>query len=284
VTPKFEIGYQADPDNLYYVSASKGYRVGGGDAPVPIPECTADLTSIGLTSTPTTYKSDSLWSYEVGAKNRMANQLQLESSAYFIDWSNIQQQVFLPNCDFKYVANLGSLHSKGFDTNIQYQPIEPVLLRAAIGYNDSKYVDSVYPGVVHGTGANSVIVSKGDTIDSPPWVTTLTARFTTPIKGGGARVYGQTDFVYRTRNNGIMAFSDPNSLSYDASLPRMSAQHVLGLRAGVRFASFDISIFSTNVTNSTATVFLLHDSLTSPLFKDVGIEPRVIGLTLIYHQ
>lgn len=284
MTPKFELGYQADTGNLYYGSVSKGYRVGGGDAPVPLPQCAADLARIGLTGTPETFRSDSLWSYEVGAKNSLGNKFRIESSAYFINWSNIQQQVFLPNCDFKYVANLGSLHSKGFDLNVQYQPIDPLVLGAAIGFNDSKYTNNVYPGAVHGTGANSVIVSKGDTIDTPPWTATLTSHLTFPALGGASHVYFNSDFVYRTRNTGVLAASDPSSLSYDPRLPRMSMQHILGVRAGLVFRNLDVSFFSTNVTNSTATTFSLHDSLTSPLFKNVGIEPRVVGLTFIYRQ
>jgi iron complex outermembrane recepter protein len=284
VTPKFELGYQADPGNLYYTSISKGYRVGGGDAPVPLPECSADLASIGLTKTPDTYSADSLWSYEVGAKNRIGDQFRIESSAYFIDWRNIQQQVFLPNCDFKYVANLGSLHSQGFDMNIQYQPVDPLVLGAAIGYNDSKYTQNVYPGAIHGTGPNSVIVSKNDTIDAPPWTVTLISHLAFPTSGPVSHVYFNSDFVYRTRNNGVLASSDPNSLSYDPRLPRMSMEHILGVRAGLTLGNLDLSIFSTNVTNSIATTFTLHDSLTGPLFKQVGIEPRVVGLTFIYRH
>ena len=97
-------------------------------------------------------------------------------------------------------------------------------------------------------------------------------------------MYVDSDFVYRTRNNGVLASSDPNSLSYDPRLPRMSMQHILGVRGGITFGNLDLSIFSTNVTNSTATTFTLHDSLTSPLFKQVGIEPRVVGVTFVYRQ
>jgi iron complex outermembrane recepter protein len=285
VTPKFELGYQADEANLYYTSIAKGYRVGGGDAPVPLPQCTADLATIGLTSTPKTYNSDSLWSYEIGAKNRLLNnRLRVESSAYFIDWSNIQQQVWLPNCAFKYVANLGSLHSKGADLTVEYQPLDPLVVSAAIGYNDSKYAENVYPSALERTGPNSVIVSKDDAIDTPPWTATLTSHLTFPVPGSGSHVYQDSDFVYRSRRGGMLATSDPASLSYDPRLPRMSVQHVLNLRSGLRYQNLDVSVFCTNVSNSTATTFSFHDSLTSPLFKDAGIQPRVVGLTFIYRK
>jgi iron complex outermembrane receptor protein len=34
-TPKASLSYQADPNNLFYASVSKGFRVGGGNAPLP---------------------------------------------------------------------------------------------------------------------------------------------------------------------------------------------------------------------------------------------------------
>jgi outer membrane receptor protein involved in Fe transport len=284
-TPKVALDYQMDSRNLFYASVAKGYRVGGGDAPVPIPQCSADLNTIGLTGTPETYRSDSLWSYEVGAKNRLFDdRLRLDSSVYFIDWKNIQQQVFLPNCNFKWVANLGELHSRGFDLEAQLRPIQQLTAGAAVGYNKSDYLGNVYPGVVPGTGPNSVIVSKGDTLDSPPWSVTLLSRLTLPVRESGTRVYFDAHYIFRTRNNGTLAFSDPASLSYDPRLPRMSAQRVLDLRAGVTLGDWDISLFSNNVTNSTATTFSLHDSLTSPLFKNVGITPRVYGLTVVFRN
>ncbi len=282
VTPKFALDYQADRNNLYYVSAAKGYRIGGGDAPVPLPECSADVARVGLTGTPTTYNSDSLWSYEVGAKNRLfGGRMSLDSSAYYIDWSNIQQQVFLPNCDFKYVANLGSLNSEGFDVQAQYELTRALTLGVAVGYNDEHYSNNVYPGATRETGPNSVIVSKNDTIDNPPWDVTATSHYNFTLPGGRP-AYFDADYVFRSRNSGTIASSDPNSLSYDPQLPRMSEQNVVDLRLGVKFKRFDLSLFSTNVTNSQALTFSLHDSLTSPLFKDVGIRPRVVGLTLVY--
>jgi len=284
VTPKFALEYQADPNNLYYASASEGYRIGGGDAPVPIPECSADLASIGLSGTPTTFNSDSLWSYEAGAKNRlMGGRLRLDGSVYYITWQNIQQQVFLPNCDFKYVANLGSLTSKGFDLQADWQALDNLTLGLAVGYNDSRYNSNVYPGVAHGTGPNSVIVSRNDTIDNPPWNVTFTSHYTFTAPNDWP-AYFDAAYAFRSRSTGAIASSDPASLSYDPRLPRMGEQNLLDLRLGVKVHDIDLSVFATNVTNSQALTFSLHDSLTSPLFKDVGIRPRVVGVTAIYRR
>jgi len=83
------------PENLVYATAAKGFRTGGANPAIPA-RCDADLASLGYTSAPDSYKSDSVWSYEVGSKNRlMGGRLRLESSIFDVKWSGIQQQVIL---------------------------------------------------------------------------------------------------------------------------------------------------------------------------------------------
>jgi len=114
VTPKFGATYQFDDRNLVYFSAAEGYRVGGVNAPVGA-ICQAGLTADGFSEVPPTYASDSLWSYELGSKNRMfGDRLEVSASGYHVDWSNIQQLVQLP-CGAAFDANLGIATSNGFD-------------------------------------------------------------------------------------------------------------------------------------------------------------------------
>jgi iron complex outermembrane receptor protein len=61
VTPKFGLSYQADPNDFYYFSAAKGYRIGGAQ-PQLISLCNTELASLGYAKSPTSYQSDSLWS------------------------------------------------------------------------------------------------------------------------------------------------------------------------------------------------------------------------------
>src|SRR3546814_7141991 len=55
------------------IYAAKGFRTGGGNTAVPAAFCATDLTALGLAEVPQTYKSDSVWSYEVGAKKANGN-------------------------------------------------------------------------------------------------------------------------------------------------------------------------------------------------------------------
>src|SRR5678816_1052661 len=96
--------------------SSKGFRVGGANAPVPYEPCKADLQDLGLEKSPDSYKSDTVKSWELGAKNNLFDQkLQLASSIYHITWSGIQQFVYLSSCGIQFTGNLGEATSRGFD-------------------------------------------------------------------------------------------------------------------------------------------------------------------------
>jgi len=106
VTPKAGIEWQVDPKNLYYFTYSKGFRPGGGNASIPYDPtfqnpnigCTQDFLNLGLKNgAPATYKSDSVQSFEVGAKNNIDNRIRLASSIYYIKWNNIQESVVPPS-------------------------------------------------------------------------------------------------------------------------------------------------------------------------------------------
>ena len=77
INPKFEADYHLTPDDMVYVNAAKGFRPGGLVPSVPAgtpgtgTDCVAALQQVNpnITIADTrSYKSDSLWSYEIGTK------------------------------------------------------------------------------------------------------------------------------------------------------------------------------------------------------------------------
>ncbi len=73
---------------------------------------------------PGQYCSDSLWSYELGSKNSFFDHtLAINASIFYIDWTNIQQNVYLPTCGEQFTANLGKAKSEGGDLEILYRPL-----------------------------------------------------------------------------------------------------------------------------------------------------------------
>ncbi len=99
--PKFNLSYTFDPNLMVYGTVSNGSRPGGGDAVYPTtgaiwaPAFAAYNFSNG--KWPSTYGSDSIWSYEIGEKARFFDRrLTVNASLYYEDWNNIQLEAY-PN-------------------------------------------------------------------------------------------------------------------------------------------------------------------------------------------
>ena len=287
VTPKFNLAWQADRNNLFYATASKGFRVGGGNASLPNGgtggvQCRAQIQQAGLNDAPATYSSDSLWSYEAGSKNKLfGNRMQIDASAFYIDWSNLQQNVLLP-CQFGYTANAGSARSQGFDVQVQVEPTQGLTVGASVGYVDAEYTSTVYPGPIAGSGPNSRIVSRGDKIDNPPWTVVLNGRYDFDLYEH--KLYVNADYTYRSRISGRSPIQDPLSLTYDAAIPTLPSNDQLNLRVGTVIKNIDASIFVNNATNSHQVVYFRHDYPGDPLMKDATFRPLTIGVTLTYRN
>ena len=91
VTPHFGVSWEATRNYLFYFSAAKGYRAGGVNAPASLGNCATQLAQLGTDQTPASYNSDSVWSYEGGAKLRLfGGHAQINSSLFRIDWKDPQ--------------------------------------------------------------------------------------------------------------------------------------------------------------------------------------------------
>ena len=92
--PKFNLSYEYSKDLTSYISVAEGFRPGGGNAAYPTTGVWASAFS-GMNYTsgkwPSTYNSDSVWSYEVGSKSRwLGRRLMINTSLYYEDWKDIQ--------------------------------------------------------------------------------------------------------------------------------------------------------------------------------------------------
>jgi iron complex outermembrane receptor protein len=281
LTPRFIVSYQIDPDNMVYASAAKGFRLGGVNRGVPVTTagCRAGLQSLGYEAAPSTFNSDSLWSYEIGAKNRLANgRVRLAASAYHIDWKNIIRTVNVQGCGFAFFANLGKAESRGFDLQADFAPVDGLTLTALVGYNDAEYTETI-----RAANATSDVVTSGHTLGGNPWSLALSAQyeFEGPM---GLDSYARADFDYRSRNDGLTPQFDPRNTSYDALLNPDPATYSVRLRAGVKYGGADLSAFVNNATNYTPVVGLGHGSRTGQIWTGNPIRPVTAGVTVTYRR
>jgi iron complex outermembrane recepter protein len=307
VTPKVVLAWQPDRDNLVYVSAAKGYRVGGANGDVgnicdtPYAGGLGDLTRLGLPigpdgkrHVPGQYNSDSLWSYELGAKNTLLDhRLQINSSFFYIDWSNIQQSVYLLSCGEQLFLNLGHARSVGGDVDIIYKPVDRLKLELTAAYVSAKFTRTSCAGLLTFNGSQcsssdgsilaSPIASKDDVLPGAPWNFTAAAEWTFATISGRAP-YLRIDYSYATAQTGLLPVQNPNDASSDATLPGLPSTSNLALRGGLRFGGFDVSLFAQNLTDTHPILFKSRD-LPAPsddLYFERGVRPRTIGISAAY--
>ncbi len=257
-TPKGVISYDLSSTSMIYASAAEGFRDGGVNRPVPIPLCSADLAGLGLTQAPAAYKSDKLWSYEVGAKTRaLQDSLVLSGALFDIHWNNIQTDIVLPTCTFDIKDNIGSAESKGVELEATQRFLDRVTVTLGGNYTSAKIVEPV----------TLLGVEKGDRVPGvPDYSFSAAVEYTQPLTGG-SRGSVRTNAQWIGPSQGTIIHGDP-----DFDRP---AYFVMGASAGIRWEKFDVSLFITNLLDE-------HKAIQRPNIADVEygvtVQPRTYGI------
>ncbi|MEP7004728.1 MAG: TonB-dependent receptor [Sphingomonas bacterium] len=284
LTPKFGISFQADRNNLFYASASKGVRGPGVSPPVGA-NCIADAAAIGFDPFATLdVKPDSIWSYEVGSKNRLfGGKVAIDGSAYHIDWKNVQTLFALPQCTIQTALNLGSAKIDGFDLAVSVKPAAGLTVGGSVSYIHARYTTPIFgPGDPNIPNAPNVIIRPaGEPFPLvAPWTIALNVEYEHQV--GNAQLYGRTDLSLTSH----VTKPVPHTPLYDPTLPRSPSTSQLDLRIGSRFKlssgkDLDLSVFVNNVTNSMPLLALFHENPASTYYRAGTFRPRTVGVTLI---
>jgi iron complex outermembrane recepter protein len=303
-TPKVSVAYQMDLNNLFYATYAKGFRVGGGNAPLP-PYCDSDLTTAGYPGpeyAPLKYKSDSTNSYEIGAKNNFGPALRVASSVYYTKWQNIQQNIYVAGaCGLQFIDNVGTAVAKGFDMQAEIAA-GPMHFDVAIGYTDAQYSadSSPHPNLSHKGDA----ISGQAAIDyapglNPPWDVALGAEYEFRIRGYDSFV--RFDYQYASSNPWPSTLQDPSSHQFIPNTYTLSSSTYMQMRAGMVIGGWTAALFVDNLANShTVTNYALgqYDAYRPPLLANGNghcttepcsvqqnqytFRPRTIGVSVSY--
>jgi len=258
-TPKFALTYDVNSDATVYAVAEKGFRLGGAGAPLPA-SCGASLATYGVSGADNSYDSDSLWSYEGGAKLRLlGDRLSINADGFFIDWSNIQQSLYLPSCGYLATVNAGDARSYGAELETTVQVTQGL----AVGFSgsvDNAKITTAAPG----TGA-----ANGDwLLGVPKYNVTAYIDERHPITSalGG---YFHTDVDRIGSSYGSFDNTDP-----DYARP---AYTTVNMNLGVTAGRFDVSLFARNLFDNDTII-----QRPALLFINQGIvqRPRTVGLSV----
>ena len=272
--PRAVLSYQADFNNLFYASFSKGFRIGGANAAVPFPQCPQVV--------PPTYKSDYVQAYEIGAKNTFLNgRIQVDTSVFHNVWDNIQQFISLSCGPFGYSVNAGSAASNGFDLSLRSILVpDRVRLNLNVSYVDAYYTTNAYDAFGH------ILVGKNDKVGilpqvNAPWNVNASINYDYPLQTG-EKVYAQAEGNYSSRSPGPFITQLVNSTNtYPLATPDPPT-HLYNARVGYMRNHIDTKFFVNNVFNSTPWLSKYQGYSISNLLTYTTFRPRTIGLTVTY--
>lgn len=184
--PKFVVSYALPGSGTIYASAAKGFRVGGSLGRLP-DFCQTDFAAYGRNLDETQFNSDTLWSYELGAKGQFANKrLTVSAAAFQIDWSDIQQQVNLP-CTVGFIANAGKARIRGGELEIAGRPFAgvPLTIQLGLGYTSGILKD---PGFTQQAPGSRLV-------QVPKWTGTISGNYEHPL-GDDLALMASADYSY----------------------------------------------------------------------------------------
>jgi outer membrane receptor protein involved in Fe transport len=269
LAPRFGLEYRQNEEQLFYASIAEGYRPGGFNGPFP--------SSCGVPAAGP-YRPDSLWSYELGGKNRLfSGRLQLNTSLFYASWRDTQFSLVTPAPqECSYTANVGRAMSRGFELQAQALMTEYLKTDLTIAYEDARYTETVRVGSL-------LIVAKGDVIGTlplvpSPWDFRVSIDYARPL-GGGLTVYARADDEIHSHNPGPFYSSHPDDAFYAPGRGSNPATNLLNARTGLRWSRVDLGLYVNNLLDSEPTLLRRNNSVRDTLFYATTFRPRTIGLS-----
>jgi iron complex outermembrane recepter protein len=257
---KTNLGYQISNSLLVYATASQGFRPGGVNQVLGLPNALAP------------YQSDSLWNYEIGTKTSwLDNTLIFDIDAYLINWSNMQVNGTTPNGAFSFITNAGAARVRGIEANLTWEPVQNLELTVngassyAVLTEDQVNANVLGPGV------------KGDSIPYVPrFQGGFSAQYTVPLTaslGGMVRL----DQSYVGSSHSQFNNSGASEGDIDTELPSYSLTNG---RIGVEGAERDWGayFYVNNMFNRDAILYSNASAISLGQNEVTSARPRTIGL------
>ncbi|MDB6087189.1 MAG: TonB-dependent receptor, plug, partial [Gammaproteobacteria bacterium] len=266
-TPRFDLSYQPDSRNLFYTAIAKGFRAGGYGG---------RALRCGNSLTPPSYGPDSVWSFEVGAKNQWFDRrLHLDASLFDIQWNGIQERI-QDSCGNSFTTNAGAARSTGFDLAAEALLTERFHMSLAVGYLDVRYTRTLL------TADGHVIVERGTVVGGvpsvpAPWSGTVSGQYEWPLAGVSTG-YLRAEEITHSHNPGPFSELDPKSVSYDPRISADPATYLLNVQLGLMRQGFNVRLFVNNATNTHPQLQRYSDAVGSALVYAYSLRPRTLGL------
>ncbi|HWJ36733.1 MAG TPA: TonB-dependent receptor [Steroidobacteraceae bacterium] len=261
--PKINLSYTPTDDLTVYGTIAKGFRPGGINFPLPSVgpnSCTAALDAIGESGGRNSYKADSVWSYELGEKARVADgRVTINGALYYIKWSDIQQLVPLA-CGYFDTFNVGNARSYGSELEVQAKLTTNWSISATGGYTNATINDPA-PNLNLAPGTPVLNIPKYTGSGAITYARPLTAATTLMARAAATYFGALTDEAY--------------------TYVRLPGYTLVEARVGLVADRWSIYVTGANLTNKIAELSANNTSFTSNspnLVRITTNQPRTIGL------
>lgn len=243
--------YRPTRDLTLYSRIASGFRPGG--------------PNVGQSGDKATYGSDSVISYEAGAKGAtLDGLLTFDLSAFYIDWSDIQLQGNDPVTGIQYFSNAGKARSKGLEGAIVLTPVEGLSIDANLAYTDAYLID---PFTLVGTYA----LAHSPLPFSPKWAW-----------HAGAEYGFDLDADWRARAGAAFRHVGKRASFYEttAAIPRvmLPSYDSVDFTLGVEKETVEVNLFLRNAFDKRAIVS------TGQAFRAIRLaavnQPRTFGISV----
>ena len=297
--PRVIASFKATPTLTFNAQASKGFRLGGINDPLNKPLCTAQdlVTFSGRDS----WKNETAWNYEVGAKSLFMNgRASLNLSAFHMAISDLQLIVTAGSCSSRLVFNVPKSISQGAELELNVAP-NRYFDFALSGTVDNSELQSTLTSTAAG-GQVTVVsgIQDGNRLPSVPKVQgAAAATVRRPLRSGSNGFFSATYNYVGTRYTqiddeavgfGVVDLNSfaPNTIGgpltqstfrFDPLLPAYS---LLNLRVGVMRAGWEAAVFLNNVTDERALLALDRERGTRARVGYLTNQPRTLGVNVTF--
>ncbi|MBS0366997.1 MAG: TonB-dependent receptor [Proteobacteria bacterium] len=253
-TFKLSTSYKFDPAALLYATFSQGFRGGGLNA--------ANLPF--ASGIPKGFGPDSLNSYELGLKGRVARSLEYDVAAYLIDWKSIQVSETDPTGAFPFTGNAGNARVKGLEASVDWYAVDGLKLSLAGSYQNAE-LSSDQPAIP----GNPFTGVTGDRIPNvPKFQGSVGAEYSVPLSNTITGMLA-ADLSYRGDTSTQLRSDNPGNVD-------LGSYALLNLRAAVDSGPWSTTLFVRNATDKRARLDAIS-STQDPLAL-ITLQPRTYGL------
>ena len=218
-TPSFTLDYQLNDGVRFYGRLAKGFKSGGFNGRANSP---ADVS---------TFDPETVWTAEVGAKTIMADgRVRANYALFYSRYDDFQARVSVGDgIDFRFpVLNAAELEITGAEFELDWLPVDPLLLSTQIGYLDSEYGDGGF------FGADGV---EDEPAFSPEWTARFAGTWTQGLANGSDLMFTASanyrDAMWLSVEN-VVALTEDSYWVLDAMVSWVSEDGKWTISAGAK--------------------------------------------------